>query len=846
LSQTAEAQSIGRSMGAGVSLVWIERLWQDLRYGCRMLAKSPGFTIVSVLSLAIGIGANCAVFSWADALLLRPLPVPRPGDVLTVGSTISVEGFSNLVASYRDYLDIRDRNSSFEGLVAFTGATVGFAPDAETPPKLRIGLLTSGNFFSVMRVEPQLGRTFRLDEDQVPGRDAVVILGHDFWEQQFGSDPAVLGRKVRLSGIEFTVVGVAPDSFTGMDQFVRYDFYAPLMMWPRLISDPKARPLEARDDRSLRLKGRLKSGVTVTQAQTELSVIAKDLERAYPDTNRNRNLAVRSELQARLAQDPIDATLIAMLTLLSGSVLFVACANVAGLLTSRAPARAREIALRLAMGARRSRIVRQLITESLLIALIGGVLGLAVGYAGVTVFRQIQLPTDLPVALRFELDRRALVFSLIVSVVSAILFGLAPAIRSSRADLTAVMKSTDAAGFGRRRWGRAVLVTAQVAVSVVVLVIATVMYRGFQRQLGTGPGYRLDHLLMVSFDPSLVRYTEAQSQQFFERVAERARMVAGVKSVALTSSVPMATDGQSGATILPEGFQFPEGKESVTVLGSMVDEYYFGTLGLSMIKGRGFAATDSADAPKVAIVNEQLAKHYWPDQDPLGKRFRLNDSKGPWVEVVGLAKTSKYLFLAEAPIEYLYMPYKQRPQQRMTLLLESLGDPSSLVTPLRDEVRGLDASLPIFNVRTMEEFYRMRTISIFNIIIGLIAAMGLMGLALSIVGLYGLVAYAVTRRTREIGIRMAIGADRTTVLRMVLRQGVTLAVAGLAIGLVAGVGARRALAAAFPGGGGENRGFDFIAFLLVASAVFAATLVAAYVPARRASRVNPTEALRYE
>jgi predicted permease len=379
-----------------------------------------------------------------------------------------------------------------------------------------------------------------------------------------------------------------------------------------------------------------------------------------------------------------------------------------------------------------------------------------------------------------------------------------------------------------------------------LLVIATVMYRGFQRQLGTGPGYRLDHLLMMSFDPSLVRYTEAQSQQFFERMAERARAVPGVKSVALTSSVPMATDGQSGATILPEGFQFPEGKESVTVLGSMVDEYYFDTLGLSIIKGRGFSATDSADAPKVAVVNEHLAKHYWPDQDPLGKRFRLDDSKGPWVEVVGLAKTSKYLFLAEAPIEYVYMPYKQRPQERMTLLLESLGDPSGLVTPLREEVRHLDASLPIFNVRTMEEFYRMRTISIFNIIIGLIAAMGLMGLALSIVGLYGLVTYAVTRRTREIGIRMAIGADRSRVLRMVLRQGVTLAIAGLGIGLVAGVGARRALTAAFPGGGGENRGFDFVAFLLVASAVLAATLFAAYVPARRASRVTPTEALRYE
>ena len=845
--QSTADQLVRQYTRSAWSWVWLERFWQDLRYGCRMLVKNSGFTIISVLSLAIGIGANCAVFSWADALLLRPLSVPRPGEVLTVGSTATVEGFTNLVSSYRDYVDIRDRNKSFEGLVGFTGATVGFAPDADTPPKMRIGLLVSGNFFSVMRVEPQFGRTFRPDEDQVPGRDAVVILGHDFWQQQFGGDRSILGRKVRLSGIEFTVVGVAPESFTGMDQFVRYEFYAPMMMWPRFMSNPKAKPLEARDFRDLRIKGRLKSGVTMTQAQTELSVIAKDLERAYPDTNRNRNLAVRTELQARLAQDPIDATLIAMLTLLSASVLFVACANVAGLLTSRAPARAREMALRLALGAGRSRIIRQLITESLLVAILGGVLGLAVGYGGIMVFKQIQLPTDLPVALSFEMDRRTLVFSLIVALVSAILFGLAPAIRSARADLTAIMKSTDSAGFGRRRrWGRAVLVAGQVAVSVVLLVVATIMYRGFQRQLGSGPGYRLDHLLMVSFDPSLVRYTEAESQQFFDRVAERARAVPGVKSVALTSSVPMATDGQSGATILPEGFQFPEGKESATVLGAMVDEYYFDTLGLSIIRGRGFRATDAADAPKVAVINEQLAKHYWPGQDPLGKRFRLNDSKGPWVEIVGLAKTSKYLFLAEAPIEYLYMPYKQRPQQRMTLLTESLGDPASLVSPLRDVVRGLDASQPIFNVHTMEEFYQMRTITIFNIVIGLVASMGLMGLGLSIVGLYGLVTYAAARRTREIGIRMAIGADRSAVLRMVLRQGVTLAVAGLGVGLLAGAAARVALRAAFPGGGGENRGFDVVAFLMVASTVLAATLLAAYVPARRASRINPTEALRYE
>ncbi len=694
-----------------------ETIAQDLRYALRMMRKNPGFTIVAILSLAIGIGANTAVFSIADALLLRPLPIPRPGEVVTVGSTGSIQGFSSLVASYRDYVDIRDRSKSFEGLAAFTELTVGFATERDALPKLRIGMLVSGNFFSVMRVEPRLGRTFRSDEAQVPGRDAVVILGHDFWEQQFGGERSILGRKVLLNGIEFTVIGVAPDSFPGLSQFVRFDFYAPLTMWPRLTPDPNARPLEARDARNLTIKGRLKPGVTMTEAATELSVIARDLERAYPDTNRNRTMSVRTELQARMAADSSRVVFLAMLTTLAGAVLFVACANVAGLLTSRAPARSREIALRVAIGAGRLRLIRQLITESIVLAMLGSVVGLGVGYAGVMLFRQVPIPTDLPIAFRFGLDRRALVFSLLVALASAVLFGLVPAIRSTRADLTSVMKATDAAGFGRRRrWGGALLVCGQVAVSVVLLVVALFMYRGFQRMLGIGPGYRIDHLLMMSFSPGLVRYTASQAEQFVEQVAERARSVPGVKSVALASSVPMAADPLGGAAILPEGFQFPAGKESATVLASSVDQHYFDTMGIAIVKGRGFRATDSADAPAVAVVNEQLVQHYWPGQDPVGKRFRLSDNRGQWVEIVGLAKTSNYIFLGEPPAEFVYFPYKQRPQPRMIVLTESIGDPTSLATPLREVVRTLDANQPIYDVRTMEELYRMRVVAQLNVV----------------------------------------------------------------------------------------------------------------------------------
>jgi macrolide transport system ATP-binding/permease protein len=826
--------------------VWLERLWQDVRYGCRILTASPGFAGIAVLSLAIGIGANCAIFSFADALLLRPLPVARPDEVFTVGSMATVEAFgsSSLVSSYRDYVDIRDRSQSFDGLAAFTYLTAGFASDPKAVAKLKMGMLVSGNLFAVMGVEPTIGRAFRREEDQVPGRDAVVVLGRTMWEQDFGSDPAVLGRTVRINGSAFTVIGVAPLAFTGLDQFVRTDFFVPLMMSPRLLSDPKAASLEARDARNLNLKGRLKAGVSQSDAQTELTTIAADLERAYPDTNRNRRLTVRTELQARMAEDPPDATLIAMLSTLALAVLFVACANVAGLLTSRAPVRAREMALRLAIGAGRGRLVRQLVTESLLIALAGGVLGLGVGYAGMTLFRQIELPTDLPILISFQMDRRVLLFSLVVAIASAVIFGLVPAIQATRADLTAVMKASDSVAPGRRRrWGRALLVAGQVAVSVVLLVVAMFMYRGFQQQIASGPGYRTDHLLMMSFDTSLLRYTEAQSQHFFETVAERARAVPGVKAVTMTTSVPMSNDSVGAETIVPEGFQFPVGKDNARLLASRVDEYYFDTMALSILRGRNFSADDSFDAPRVAIVNQQLAQHYWPNQDPIGKRFRLVDSNNTWVQIVGLAKTSKYIFIAEPPTEFVYFPHRQKKLQRMIMIAQSLGDPSSLVTPLREVVHGLDANLPIYNVRTMEAFYRMRAVSIFNVLVTIVGAMGLMGLGLSIVGLYGLVAYAATRRTREIGIRMAIGAGQASVLGMVLRQGVVLALVGLVVGLVASVGAGTLLRAAFPSGDNQR---DLVAPLLVVPIVLAVTFFATYIPARQASRINPMNALRHD
>ena len=821
-------------------------LWQDIRYGFRMLAASPGFTIVAVLSLAIGIGANCAIFSFADALLLRPLPVARPGEVLTVGSRSSLEALnaSSLVSSYRDYADIRDRNKSFDGLAAFSNITVAFATDPTATPKLKLGMLATSNLLPLMGVEPTIGRTFRADEDQVPSRDAVIVLGRTMWEQEFASDLGVLGRSVRINGVPFTVIGVAPGSFTGMNQVVRSDFFMPMMMSPRMNNETRANGLEARDARNLRVKGRLKPGVTQAEAQSELTAIAADLERAYPTTNKNQQFFVRTEMQARIAEDPPDAMLVAMLSTLAIGVLLVACGNVAGLLTSRAPVRAREMALRLAIGAGRGRLVRQLITESLIVSVAGGALGLAVGYAGMMLFRQIEIPSDLPIMLTFQMDRRALVFSLLVAVVSAVIFGLVPALQASRTDLTGVMKASDAVAPGRRRrWGRAILAGAQVAVSVVLLVVAMFMYRGFREQLTIGPGYRTDHLMMMGFDTNLIRYSDAQAQQFFRDVAERARAVPGVQAVTLTSSIPMLTDSLGTVPVAPEGFQFPPGKESAGTLASRIDEYYLDALAIPLVAGRNFTRQDDEKAPRVAIVNQHFAEHYWPKQEAVGKRFRLKSAQDAWVQIVGVAKTGKYIFIAEPPTDFIYLPYRQNSSSSMLLVAQSIGDAGALAAPLREVVRGLDVNMPIFSVRTMEQLYRMRAVSVFNVLVTMVGAMGVMGLALSIVGLYGLVAYSATRWTREIGIRMAIGATAPTVLRMVLRQGLVLAVTGLVAGLAGGMGAGVLMVAAFPSGNDQQ---DFLSLAIVTPVVLIVTALATYIPARRASRVNPTEALRYE
>ena len=579
---------------------------QDVRYALRMLLKNPAFTLVAVLSLALGTGANSAMFSMADALVLRPLPVARPSQVLTVSSQTG--GFMAGNLSYADYRDLRDRSKTLHDMVAFDMMSFGYASTPDAQAKVKYGLLTTGNLFDAMGITPELGRAFRPDEDQVPGRDAVVVLGHQFWMDEFGGDKGVLGKTVRLNGIDFTVIGVAPEEFTSMDQYFKSALFVPSMMLARLSGDHDANILEKRDDRRFSVKARLQLGLTQAQAQAEVSGIGHALAQTYPAIEHDQTFTVRTELQARMDRSPPDAALAAMLMMLAAAVLLVSCLNVANLLLSRARARGREIAVRLAMGAGRLRLIRQLLTESFLIALCGGVCGLLFAYLGVLTFSNIRIPSDMPIGLHFSLDYRVLAYTLAASVVAVLLFGLAPALQISRPDLVPALKSADADSSGKRRlWDRNLMVVAQVAISLVLLVISGALYHGFNQLLGRGLGWRSDHLLMMSFDPRLVRYTDSQTQEFYRRLVERAATAPGVKSAALASEIPMGMN-QNQLSFIPEGYQLPKDSPPLVCFSSVIDEHFFDTMGMTMVSGRGFRASDTTGAPRVVIVNEVLAK----------------------------------------------------------------------------------------------------------------------------------------------------------------------------------------------------------------------------------------------
>jgi predicted permease len=795
-----------------------------------------------VFTIALGIGMTATPFSMLDALVFRPYPVRHPGSVVTLVSTSPDNSFDSF--SYREYRDIRDRSKSYDGVIANAPLSlVGFSSEAGVVPRARAGMMVSGNYFRVLGVKPQVGRGFRDAEDEVPGRDAVTVLGHDFWKSEFGGDPFVIGRVVRLNGTDFTVIGVAPESFPGMQIFLRPDFYTPLAMAQVFSTNPSKEFFLDRDDRELSVKARLKPGTTQQQAQSELVVLAQDLEREYPKFNRDRSAAVRTQVEMRTQKDQTEWKFGVIFTGLALVVLLVACTNVAGLLLSRARARTREIAIRLALGAGRFRLIRLLLTESLVLAFLGGVAGVALAYGVIELLTTFTIPSELPVKVPFRMDNRVLLASLALSVLSALFCGLAPALQCTRTDLLSGLKAADVDEPGRRRlWGRNVLVVAQVSMSLMLLTATFLLFRGFHQSLNEGIGFAKNRVLMAKFDPRLVQYNMTQTEQFYEHLVERVRELPGVRSVALTENPPLSLEGFSVLAFVPDGIQMPRDRESFSSAMDTVDEGYFETMGIPILRGRGFLESDTADEPRVAVVNEQFARHYWPDGDALGKHFRLDSAAGTSVEIVGVAQTIKYRATTERPTDFVYLPYSQHPLAKVALLVRSNGDPLQLVKPVKEIVGSLDANLPTLGMRSYEDLYRYHAVNGPRVAIELVGLLGAVGLMLAIVGLYGLVAYNVSRRTREIGIRVAIGARPADILRLMMGKGFVLVATGTAIGLVMGFAVERVMKAMLFNAGGT----DLLVYLVVVPSMLLVTMLATYLPARRASLIAPTEALRYE
>ncbi|HMF11110.1 MAG TPA: ABC transporter permease, partial [Gemmataceae bacterium] len=684
------------------------------------------------------------MFAFVDAVSLRQPNVPHPSEIVALVSTARDSNASAI--SYPDYLAVKDRSPSFQGLAAFTGISAGLAANPGTVSRVKDGKLITPNFFSVLGVRPEMGREF------APGEDSVTILSHSCSENEFGADPAAIGRLARINGIEFTVVGVMPSKFTDVDDDLSDDepcFYLPMRAASRVGSAPDL--LENRGQRSLTVFGRLKNGVPIERARTEVATIAGTLAKDYPETNRDRSIIVRTVLEFR-SGGRSGITMAAVAMALAGMVLLVACANVAGLLTSRAPARAKEMAMRLSIGAPRSRLIRQLLTENLLLAAGGGAAGVAVGYIPMALGKRLAVEFDPHLAAEFQIaamNPRLLAFSIAVALVSLIVFGLAPAFQATRADPASVMKGDG--GFpptrgllGKLFRGRNLLVAGQVAISLLLLSITSVLYAGVYKSLVTSfqnPGFEVNRLLGVDFDPAVVHLKDSRAAQFFRDLVGRLRMAKDVKGAAL--------EYQDIAVLRPES---PVAHDDAKTSGVWVDEGFFETLGIPLLEGRSFRSADLGTSPAVAIVNHVLVRHYWPGQNAVGKQIRL--ATGQWVTVVGVAKLNSFMAWGTGPMDTIFLPYGQPKGRDINLIARSAGDPRGLVEPIRAMIHDLDPDQAMPDARTWQNSFGL-FMRVALLALDTLGAMGVLGMLLALVGLYGLLAYEVGSRTREIGIRMA-------------------------------------------------------------------------------------------
>jgi predicted permease len=812
-------------------------LRQDVTFAARLLRRNPVFTATAVLSLAIGIAANAAIFSLADALLLRGRPgIADPDQLVDVARSQDGEGFDNM--SYPNYLDFRDRNTVFAGLAAHRMEAGPFGLGSGDGAERVFGTAVSGNYFDVLGVRMAQGRGFRPEEDRLGGDSAVAVVSFGLWRHRFAADASVVGRTIRLNGRPFTVVGVAPEGFAG-SSFVAPDLWIPLTAYPA-ATGRTAELLTNRAAVWLVCVGRLRPGVTLEQARAQMTAIARDLEKAYPDENRGKGAAIAAS--ARIPGDlrPMVAGFIGLLFALVGLVLLIACANVAGMLLARAAARAREIAVRLAVGAGRQRIVRQLVTESVLLSLIGGGAGVLGAVWSIQALRGLIPVLPMPVSVELRLDWRVVAFSVALALATGVLFGLAPALQAARTDLVATLKGEGASSSWtpRRLRLRQGFVVVQVSMSVLLVVCALILTRSLRHTVAIDPGFTAEDVDVVEVDLRLAGLDRTAGLQFAEQLLERVHQLPGVRSAALARVVPLAGNGLGMGRVRVPG----DGSERDRIRPdwNLVTPRYFETLQIALVRGRAFTAEDRAGRPDAAIVNETFARRAWPGEDPIGKTLLHDDDGGPReLHVVGLAKDGKYRSLDEAPRAFIWVPLAQQYGAGLSLLVRRDG--GTAIPATRALLRQMEPNLPVVSAASLLDVTALGLLPQ-RLAAWTAGSFGLVGLLLASIGVYGLTAYSVTQRTREIGVRVALGAARRDVLRLVIGQAMRLASAGAVAGLLAAAAATRLLASLLVG----VRPLDPPSFLGGAALFGVLALVASWLPARRAARVNPVEALRAE
>jgi putative ABC transport system permease protein len=817
---------------------YIENLLQDVRYGARQLRRSLAFTAVAVLTLALGIGANTTIFGVINALLLRPpAGIERPDQIVLVFLR-SAHNEVGMNVSYPEFRDWRDQNRVLSGLAAYHTVWLGLSAEGESE---RVqGAMASGNYFDVLGAKPALGRTFVPEEDRIPGAYPVAVVSYGLWKRRFGSDPRLLGRTIRINSHPFTVIGVAAPGFKGTVAGESPEIWVPMMMEAEVLPADWAGWMGRRNWRLLQVIGRIKPSVTLGQAQANMDTVARQLEQAYPKEDKGVGVALLPDIRLYPWERAKVVGFGGLLTAVVGLVLLIACANVANLLLARASTRQKEIAVRLTIGASRARLIRQLLTESMLLALIGGALGLLLAIWGADVLSKAATGSSFLPASDFSPDGRVLAFTVSLSLLTGVVFGLAPAWQASSVDPSPALKEAASTLGSPRSRLQSMLVTAQIAMSLVLLTGAGLLLRTLRNYLTVNPGFEMKNVLDVSLDLGLAGYAETQGQSFYQRLLEGVRALPGVESASL-AAYGAPTGGTGSTTIRDYGQGRILGEWDLSVKFAIVAPGYFRTLGIRLVAGRDFTDQDTAQAPRVAIINESMAKRLWPGENPLGRRLATSQSGRPYFQVIGVAKDARLEALGKAPEPTMFEPLAQEYQAEMTLLVRTARGPMGLLPAIRGQVQSLDRNLPAFDVATLRDAVGT-TLDQQKVSATFIGIFALLALVLAGIGIYGVTSYSVARRTHEMGIRMALGAERSDVLKLVVGQGMLLTLIGLAAGLLGALGLTRFLASLLYG----VKPTDPATFALVALVLGSVALLASYIPARRATKIDPLVALRYE